>query len=114
MKRLIIMVILLFAMLGCSTKDTYSPPEKEKWKITNITQGYGNYDSIEGVLTNTGNTTMTDIIIVAMVGDKVLMGTVEKEVLYPQESAEFIITSTIGAGDIRNTEIQYRVYCDTE
>ena len=114
MKKLfLILVMVVFMFVGC-TEEAGVVEKETTYSITEITQGYNNNDSIQGVLTNTGGSTMKEIVLIAISEDKALFGTTDKTKLLPGESTEFLITATIGAYDIRETDIEYRVYYDTE
>lgn len=117
MKKVLIMLVTVILFAGClkeeSSSDANDSVGSTTYEISNIQQGYDNNDSITGVLTNTGTGPMREIILVAIVEDKALFGVTDKDTLLPGESTEFLITSTIGANDIRLAgEIEYRVMYD--
>ena len=110
MKRLLVAISMIL-LVGCGSEVVNSPD----YEISNISQSYSSYGSITGQITNTGNCTLYDIIVMAMSEDKVLMGTTEAHELRAGESTEFKITATIGSNHIARVEdIEYRVYYDVD
>ena len=108
MKKMLVAISMIL-LLGCGSEVVNSP----SYEISNISQSYSSYASITGQITNTGNCTLYDIIILAMSEEKVLMGTTEAQELRVGESTEFKITATIGSNHIARVEdIEYRVYYD--
>ena len=114
MKRLILFVILILSFSGCLSDDS---DDVASYELSDITQSYARHSPIEGIITNTGNVTLTNVSITAIVERDgtvwVCYGVADDYNLTSGESTEFLISRPLGCEDLYSaTSVEYRVMWD--
>ena len=114
MKRLILFVILILSLTGCLSDDS---DDVVSYELSDISQSYARHSPIEGVITNTGNVTLINVSITAIVerdGTKwVCYGVADDDSLSPAEYTEFLISRPLGCASLESsTSVEYRVTWD--
>jgi len=118
MKKIILILCTCAILItGCKEDKLIADASHTSYELSEITQGYNNNSVVEGIIINTGDSTMYDVIISCVIIENgyefVGFGAINENEISAGDSARFYVSMPNGTVHINKADkILYKVYFD--